>query len=160
MKRALVALAEGPAHRFADWPNPEVPAVAAGVYTIFQGSTFLYVGMSGLRLTEERIATLRLEGATKKGLKGRLQSHASGRRSSDRFCVYICDRLVLPRLKPQDIRAIGTGRLSLDQLTKQFIHDTLLYRFAVVRNGEQALKLETEVKLGALPQGAPLLNPG
>jgi hypothetical protein len=36
--------------------------------------------------------------------------HASGRRSGDRFCVYVADRLVLPTLSQEDITAIGSGR--------------------------------------------------
>jgi hypothetical protein len=31
----IVALADGNAHRFSDWPNPEVPRFGACVYTIW-----------------------------------------------------------------------------------------------------------------------------
>ena len=44
---ALRILASGRAFRFGDWPNPEVPNWRAGVYTVWYGSTFLYVGMAG-----------------------------------------------------------------------------------------------------------------
>ncbi len=37
----------GPACRFSDWPNAEVPRRAAGVYTIWRQEEFIYVGMSG-----------------------------------------------------------------------------------------------------------------
>ena len=137
-----------------------MPDVAAGVYSVWQGNTFLYVGMSGQGLTENGIASLREEGAKGRGLWNRLKSHASGSRAGDQFCIYICDRLVLPRLSADELRKIGAGRLSLDQLTRHFIHDNLTYRFAVVRDGDEALKLEAEIKRGALPQGLPLLNPG
>jgi hypothetical protein len=32
-------------HRFADWPNAEVPAVAAGVYVVWDGDKLIYCGM-------------------------------------------------------------------------------------------------------------------
>ena len=43
---------------------------------------------------------------------GRLASHASGRRSGDQFLIYVCDRLVLPRLGNR-IGEIAGGALSL-----------------------------------------------
>jgi len=40
------ALSEGNAHRFSDWPNPEVPRFGAGVYTTWhRDGRFIYVGM-------------------------------------------------------------------------------------------------------------------
>jgi hypothetical protein len=38
-------------HRFSDWPNADVPAVAAGVYAVRDGDRLIYCGMSdsGLR---------------------------------------------------------------------------------------------------------------
>jgi len=32
---------------FGDWPTDQVPRRAAGVYTIWRGDEFIYVGMSG-----------------------------------------------------------------------------------------------------------------
>lgn len=66
------SLVEGPVYLSRDWPNPAVPKVAAGVYTIWQGSELIYAG-----------------------LYSRLSSHWAGRRSGDQFCVYVADRLVL-----------------------------------------------------------------
>jgi hypothetical protein len=34
-------------HKFSGWPNPEVPAIAAGVYAAWEGETLIYCGMSG-----------------------------------------------------------------------------------------------------------------
>lgn len=39
---ATIALSRGTDHRFADWPNAEVPNLRAGVYTIWNGERFLY----------------------------------------------------------------------------------------------------------------------
>ena len=69
-------------YRFADWPNSKVPTVAAGVYTIWDETLFLYVGMSGRGLSAEKLEELRGKGE-KKGLIERLGAHASGRRSGD-----------------------------------------------------------------------------
>jgi hypothetical protein len=41
----LRTLEIGPCHRFSDWPDPSVPKVAAGVYTIWDHDRFIYVGM-------------------------------------------------------------------------------------------------------------------
>lgn len=36
-----------PRFPFADWPNPDVPAFAAGVYAIWKDKELIYCGMSG-----------------------------------------------------------------------------------------------------------------
>ena len=33
--------------KFKNWPNPNIPQVAAGVYVIWRGEELLYAGMSG-----------------------------------------------------------------------------------------------------------------
>ena len=82
---ALRALHSGPLHRFADWPNPDVPAVAIGLYAVWRGPEFIYVGMAG-RATEAVLTAAHQKGKAC-GLRDRLRSHASGRRSGDQFCV-------------------------------------------------------------------------
>ena len=80
-------LSRGPVYSFADWPNSSVPTFGAEVYTIWHNdSRFIYVGMSGRGITVE---TSRRN--TPQGIYTRLQSHASGRRSGDQFCVYVAD---------------------------------------------------------------------
>ena len=50
----LYELGNGPAHSFADWPNPKVSAFGAGVYTIWdKENRLIYVGMSGRSITAE-----------------------------------------------------------------------------------------------------------
>ena len=49
--------------------------------------------------------------------------------------------------------------MSLDSLTRQDIHEHLSYRFIKTVSGHEALKLEAEVRQGALPQRMPRLNP-
>ena len=36
-----------PRFPFADWPNPDVPVVAAGVYAVWNDHELIYCGMSG-----------------------------------------------------------------------------------------------------------------
>ncbi|WP_210755059.1 hypothetical protein [Gordonia paraffinivorans] len=153
----LEALQSGESWRFADWPNPAVPKVAAGVYTIWQGRSFIYVGMSGRAMSLDMETPG--EPTKPKGLWTRLNSHAAGRRSGDQFCVYVCDRFVVPCLTADQQARIGDGTLSLDVLTKKFIHDHLSYRFVTVINGHEALSLERDVQRGALVIGKPFLNP-
>jgi hypothetical protein len=154
----LRALETGPCHRFSDWPNPSVPKVAAGVYTIWEDGRLVYVGMSGRALAAEDIDAPD-EPAKAKGLWTRLNSHASGRRSGDQFCVYVCDRFVVPALTDQQQTEIGDGVLSLDVLTRKHIHDHFEYRYVVVSNGSDAFVLERETQRGALSVGKPFLNP-
>jgi hypothetical protein len=145
-------------HRFSDWPNPSVPKIAAGVYTIWDSGRFIYVGMSGRALTAEDIDAPD-EPTKAKGLWTRLDSHASGRRSGDQFCVYVCDRFVVPQLSAQQQAEIGAGGLSLDALTRKHIRDNFEYRYVTVGNGADAFALERDVQRGALSAGKPFLNP-
>jgi ATP adenylyltransferase len=70
----------------------------------------------------------------------RLQSHASGRRSGDQFCVYVADRLVLPVLSQDDIASIGLGRHQMDAFVR---HENLNYRLVMLPDGAAAYALET-----------------
>ena len=110
----LKALEHGPLHRFEDWPNTGVPNVAAGVYTVWQGNSYIYAGMSGRGATKEDLVVVIEDGRarTARGLSTRLKSHASGRRSGDQFCIYVCDRYVVPQLTAEQRRAVGDGSIS------------------------------------------------
>ena len=146
--------------RFADWPAAQVPRRAAGVYTVWRGPEFIYVGMSGRGAQhEDFVAPAGPQTATAKGLWTRLNSHASGRRSGDQFNIYICDRFVVPALTPSQLADIGAGLLLLDQMTRDYIREHLTYRFAICRDGTQALAVERAVRLGALTARRPYLNP-
>jgi hypothetical protein len=94
-----------------------------------------------------------------KGLWTRLDSHASGRRSGDQFCVYICYRFVVPSLSDEQQAQIGDGVLSLDVLTRQYIREHFEYRYVTLPNGKDAFALEREVQRGGLTVGKPFLNP-
>ena len=114
-------LSAGPCFSFAHWPNPKVPRDKAGVYTLWlDWHEFAYAGMAGRSIHEN--------GSSQKGgLFGRLNAHANGARSGNRFCIYVADRMVIPTLTPEDLKAIGEGRLLLDDLTGEFIRSRMSY---------------------------------
>jgi len=149
-------LSSGPIYLFADWPNVAVSTFGAGVYTIWHSDgRFVYVGMSGRGITTE---TSRRN--TPQGIYTRLQSHASGRRSGDQFCVYVADRLVLPALSQDDITAIASGRHQMDAFVRRYIHENLCYRFVMLPDGAAAYAVEAAIKSGEWEHGRPFLNPG
>jgi hypothetical protein len=63
-----------------DWPNVDVPGLAAGVYVVWEGDRLIYCGMSG-REFKKAVAT----GKVRYGLTTRLAAHASGRLSGNQF---------------------------------------------------------------------------
>jgi hypothetical protein len=157
---AFIALEEGPLFPFKSWPNAGLRDVCAGVYTIWQGDKLLYVGMAGRALTEAQIALERQANRrSPRGLFSRLKSHAAGRRSGDQFCLYVCDRLVLPGLTPEEIGKVGDGALKLDALVRAYVHEHLSYRFAETKDSRRAFTLEGEIRRGRLRAGKPFLNP-
>jgi hypothetical protein len=154
---AVRELQDTTALKFADWPDVRVPRRAAGVYTIWRQENLLYAGMSGRGARVEDF-TVGSDGKAV-GLWTRLNSHASGRRSGDKFNVYISDRFVVPALKRDQQQAIAFGQLLLDHLTRDFICQNLTYRYLVCRDGTEALEIERHVRAGQLPAGRPYLNP-
>ena len=86
-------LNQQPVHRFADWPNKDVPKGKPGVYLIYHEDRWIYIGMSF------------------KNLQSRLSQHASGRRSGDQFCVYVGDRLVMPKLGIDQMKGVFLGSI-------------------------------------------------
>jgi hypothetical protein len=98
----LIAIKPG-SGALADWPVAGVPRSRALVCTVWSRTgQLVYVGMAD-----------RGETSTARGFGrfGRLASHASGRRSGDQFCVYLCARLVWPRSSLRS-RRWRLGRLS------------------------------------------------
>lgn len=143
----------GPIHWFADWPTGDVPRSGALVYTIWdRGGAFIHVGMSGRGYQGGP------ESNGKAGPWGRLDSHASGRRSGDQFCVYVADRLVLPTLHNR-VAEIADGSVSLDGIVREYIRANLGFRWAPVESGAAALALERSLQRGEFGCGRPLLNP-
>ena len=137
---------------FRDWPNPTVPAVAAGVYVVWQGDQLIYAGMSG-RQIEKNL------GKKKYGLVTRLDSHAKGRLSGDQLNVYVANRLVIPGLEPSQLSRFADGKLTLDLLTRQYIHQYFQYQYLIVDHSQKAFTLEKKCQGGEIFGQKPLLNP-
>ena len=111
-----------------------------GVYMIFDQNELIYIGMA------------------KSNLYGRLNQHASGRRSGDQFCVYVFDRLVLPQLTSDEIEAATAGELLLDPMVKEYVRTRLSYKFLEVADGQTARDLEGHGLRIVQGEGASLLN--
>ena len=145
------ALRSGELFHFGSWPSTPVPRGRPGVYTIWQGNEFLYVGISWREGTADREV---------RGLWGRLDSHASGRRPGDQFCIYICDRFVIPTLSAEAIRTLSTGARTLDPLTKEYIRTNLGYRYITTETGAAARRIESQIRRHGLDgHGQPMINP-
>ena len=108
-KPKLRSLRRGRIYLFAKWPNLSISEVVASVYTVWNGDLFLYVGMSGRGWSTDRLKPLEGKGGKRRGLVTRLASHSSGRRSGGQFCVYACDRLVIPKLSRLQLKDTGSG---------------------------------------------------
>jgi hypothetical protein len=156
---ALAELRNGPLYRFADWPNPAVPNRRIGVYTVWRDDQLVYVGMAGRAIGAETGDTGEPVPGKLTGLRSRLNSHASGRRSGDQFCVYVFDRLVLPTLSRQQIEGAARGQLSLDALTRQLIRHVLSYRFTPLEDAATARIVERQIQREGLASQLPILNP-
>ena len=133
-------LNQQPVHRFADWSNKDVPKGKPGVYLIYQECRWVYIGMSF------------------KNLQSRLSQHASGRRSGDQFCVYVGDRLVMPKLGIDQMKGVFSGEYSLDDAIREFVRSQLSYRYLLVADDPTARALEKHGLEIAKGQGAKLLN--
>lgn len=160
MADCLEELGSGQLHRFADWPNVEVPNWCAGAYTIWSGAgALVYAGMAGRGLLADGAPPPPDAQRRRRGLVDRLNSHASGRRSGDQFCIYVFDRFVLPELTAEEVSLAASGTLSLDTRVRSYIRGHLSFRFAVTSDGAEALALERSVRRGRLEGQKPVFNP-
>lgn len=133
-------LNQQPVRAFADWPNKDVPKDKPGVYLIYQVNDLKYVGMASANLN------------------GRLNQHALGKRSGDQFCVYVGDRLVMPKLGIDQMKGVFSGEYSLDDAIKEFVRSQLSYRYLLVADDPTARALEKHGLAIAKGQGSDLLN--
>lgn len=156
MEKYIADLANAPLQRFADWPNREIPSVCAGVYTVHDRHRFIYVGMAGAGLNESAIEQKRAAGK-RSGLFDRLNSHASGYRSGDRFNIYIGDLYVLSTLSPDDVAGISAGIVSFDAFIKAFIRAELSYRYVITPN-TSVRELETHIQIDGIDGERPAIN--
>jgi len=140
--------------KFKNWPKKNFPAVAAGIYVIWDQQTLLYASTAGKDLDKAQRA-----GKTKFGLITRLNSHASGRAAGDHFCSILANRIVIPSLTNGQLNKFRDGSVTINQMTKKYIRANLEYQYLVVDNFQDALDLESHCKRGAIFEEKPLFNP-
>lgn len=140
--------------KFKNWPQKNFPALAAGIYLIWDGQTLLYVSTAGKDLEK----ALRSE-KNKFGLITRLNSHASGRAAGDQFCTLLSNRIVIPSLKSSQLNKFREGSITLDQMTKKYIRTNVEYQYLLVENFQDAIDLEDYCRRGIIFGTKPLLNP-
>lgn len=146
-----------PLNAFADWPNREIPNVCSGVYAIYDDQdNFIYVGMAGASLTA-RVVANKIKNGKKSGLYDRLNSHASGYRSGDRFNIYIGDLYVLKTLASSQIRSISDKSQSFDSYIRDFIRSNLHYRYLITPN-TIVRGLEAHIQKNGIRGDKPTIN--
>jgi hypothetical protein len=131
-------------HKFSDWDNEKsnIPENVAGIYTIWFEETFIYAGMAD------------------KNLRGRLNSHASGRRGGDQFCCYICDRYIVPDLEKEDDDELRKGNKDLlNNMNRAFIRKNLSYQYQTISEDSIVRIMEDSLRKGETDIGKPLINP-
>lgn len=152
----LGALEHGPAYAFATWPaHDHLDGVGTAVYTIWEGATLLYAGMSGVLAAVG--SDPRRDGPSM-ALRKRLDSHLRDDSYSDRFRMYLVD-FVASRLTPKQLAMLNSGKVRLSGLMSKFVREQLTYRFVAASDTGLALSLEMEVRRGGLSVGRPQLNP-
>jgi len=153
-RKVVDDLTEGILYQFSEWPNEDLPDVAIGMYTIWKGDLFAYVGISGTAVKKEDYEKNKV-----KGLKQRLNAHRSGGIGGDKFCVYVFERFVSKGLTLQDLDKMSKKELTLGKLNRDFIGTNLSYRFTIIDSSQKAREYESIIKKGGIESiGKPYLN--
>ena len=114
------------------------------LYSIFLNNEFIYIGRCGVTNFQHF----------------RLNSHRSGRRSGDQFCIYIQDYYVLPLLienlkENKEDYVFEKGRL--DREVGKFISENLRLKYLSVQK-DDVMDLENRIREGKYGR-TPKLNP-
>lgn len=155
-QRVVNDLTRGKLYHFSQWPNEDLPDVAIGMYTIWKGDLFAYVGISGTSLTADDFA---IKAKKVRGLKQRLNYHRGGGLGGDKFCVYVFERFLSKELSLKDLDKMSKKELTLGKLNRDFIRNNLTYRFTILDSAQKARDYETAIKKGGIESiGKPYLN--
>ena len=114
------------------------------LYSIFHNEEFIYIGRCGVTNFQHF----------------RLNSHRSGRRSGDQFCIYIQDYYVLPSLintlkESKEEYVFEKGKL--DREVGNFISENLRLKYLSVQK-DDVVDLENRIREGKYGR-TPKLNP-
>jgi len=149
-------LVNGEMYLFSDWPNDDLPDIAIGIYAIWKGDDFAYVGIAGRSLQS---ADYQMKSNKKKGLKQRLGTHWKGGLGGDQFCVYVFERFLCDILTTEDLKQMVNKEVTLAELNRDYIRNNLSYRFTILDSYKDALAIETRIKKGEIEHiGKPYLN--
>ena len=77
----------------------------------------------------------------------------------DQFNVYVANRFVVPSLTAEQQSQMSTGLLTLDVLTRQFIHQYFQYQYLIVDHSKEAFAIERLCQAGYIFNQKPYLNP-
>ena len=89
----------------------------------------------------------------------RLESHAKERLSGDQYNVYVANRFVVPSLTAEQQSQMSAGSLTLDILTRQFIHQYFQYQYLIVDHSKEAFAIERLSQGGYIFNQRLYLNP-
>jgi len=155
-QRVFDDLVNGKMYQFSDWPNHDLPDIAIGIYAIWKGDDFAYVGIAGRSLGA---TDFQIKSNKKKGLKQRLGTHWKGGLGGDQFCVYVFERFLCDVLTTEDLKEMVNKEVTLAELNRDYIRENLSYRFTILDSYKQALAIETLIKKGEIKMiGKPFLN--
>ena len=154
-KKLVDDLTTGTLYSFSKRPDQGIPTVAIGMYTIWNGDEFAYVGISGTNVREEDYEKDKI-----KGLKQRLRAHHSGGIGGDKFCVLVFERYISREITSEDLQRMARKELFLRELNRNFIRGNLTYRFTILDSKEHLQDYEKFIKQGGIESvGKPFLNP-
>ena len=71
----------------------------------------------------------------------------------------MANRLIIPKLVPDQFVEFVAGTLTLDLLTRQYIHENFEYQYLIVKASAEAFQLERLCQSGAVFGQKPYLNP-
>ena len=146
-------LFEGEDFSFASRPDEPIPDTACGVYSIWEGDKFLYVGIAGRNLANKSSKKVR-------GLKDRLRAHWKGGLGGDQFAVYVFERLISCKLTQNQLDSMCDGSLTLVELNREYIRSKLSFRFIETDTYKEAMRIENLLKAGEVsPYPKPFFNP-
>lgn len=150
---ALRALSLSPSVRLGDLPASDCPETV-GVYTLWDSNHFLYVGIA-------KVDPAQTQNPQARGIRGRLNTYRKSRLTSE-FAVSVFLRFVVPRLTSEQIRDLGSGSLTMKDMTvlvQQHIRSQVHFRTWSC-DVMQAAALERHIRASGLPNiGLPLFNP-
>jgi hypothetical protein len=148
------ALTTGPLHSFRDALHETLPLASIGVYTIWRGTVFVFVGIAGRNLD------LAAEYKRMRGVRDRLDSYRSGRCWGDPVRCLCVRPFSAANPQPGPNPTDSGRRIKPRRVNSGLYTRNLAYRFAATKSYREAMDIETAFARGETEVGFPQLNPG